>query len=80
MPEEYVERGQLYVSCEPDERGVPFAIESLGSRFVLFASDYPHWDSGFPNTVSALRDRTDLAPDVKGRILSDNAKVFFGLS
>src|SRR5712664_1175259 len=74
-PREYVGRGQLYVSCEPEEAGVAFAAETLGPRFILYASDYPHWDSDFPESTRALRERTDLTTEVKARVLGENARV-----
>jgi hypothetical protein len=78
-PREYVERGQLYVSCEPEEAGIRFAVDLLGSKWILFASDYPHWDSGYPGAVRPLLERTDLGADAKARVLGENARVFFGL-
>jgi predicted TIM-barrel fold metal-dependent hydrolase len=79
-PREYLERGQIYVSCEPEEAAVPFAVEELGSHFIMFASDYPHWDSDFPKATKPLRERTDVTPEVKARILGENARVFYGLT
>jgi predicted TIM-barrel fold metal-dependent hydrolase len=78
-PHEYVTRGQLYVSCEPDEAGTRFAVESLGPDWILFASDYPHWDGEFPHATRPMRERTDLTPEVKARILGENARTFFAL-
>jgi predicted TIM-barrel fold metal-dependent hydrolase len=78
-PRDYVARGQLYVSCEPEESAVRFAAETLGPDFILYASDYPHWDSDFPNSTRPLRDRADLSPAVKARVLGENARVFYGL-
>jgi predicted TIM-barrel fold metal-dependent hydrolase len=78
-PHEYIARGQLYVSCEPDEPGARFAVETLGPDWILFASDYPHWDGEFPHATRPLRTRTDLAPEVKARILGENARTFFAL-
>jgi predicted TIM-barrel fold metal-dependent hydrolase len=46
-PREYIERGQIYVSCEPDER-FPAARALGGLRDVR--GDCPHWDGGFPGT------------------------------
>jgi predicted TIM-barrel fold metal-dependent hydrolase len=78
-PEEYIARGQVYVSCEPEEAGVRFAAEMLGADFIMYASDYPHWDSDFPNSTRPLRERADLTPAVKAKILGGNAARFYGL-
>ena len=68
------------MSCEPEEAGVAFAAEMLGPNFILYASDYPHWDSDFPESTRALRERTDLTAEVKARVLGENARVFYGLA
>ncbi len=78
-PREYVERGQLYVSCEADEPAVRFAADTLGSHWILFASDYPHWDGDFPNATRPLRERLDLDSGLRARVLGLNAQAFFGL-
>jgi predicted TIM-barrel fold metal-dependent hydrolase len=78
-PREYVERGQLFVSCESEEAAIPFAAEALGPRFLLWASDYPHWDGDFPHSTRPLRERSDLSPELRARIMGENARVFFGL-
>src|SRR2546427_666996 len=78
-PREYLARGQLHVSCEPEESALPFVTATLGDHFVMYASDYPHWDSDFPNSTRGLRERTDLAPEVKARIMGANAAEFYRL-
>lgn len=80
MPEEYVARGQVYVTCEPEEAGVRLAVEVLGPDFIMYASDYPHWDSDFPNSTKPLRERADLSPAVKAKILGENAARFYRLN
>jgi predicted TIM-barrel fold metal-dependent hydrolase len=79
-PREYIARGQLYVSCEPEETSVPFAVETLGDRFIMYASDYPHWDSDFPNSTRPLRERTDISDAVRARVMGENAARFYGLA
>ena len=79
-PREYLQRGQIYVSCEPEESTVAFAASALGPDFILYASDYPHWDSDFPASTKPLRERTDLSDDVRRRIMSDNGARLYGLS
>ncbi len=78
-PREYLARGQIYVSCEPGESLLPAVVETLGSEFILFASDYPHWDGEFPESTRPLRERRDLDDKARARILAENAERFFGL-
>jgi predicted TIM-barrel fold metal-dependent hydrolase len=77
-PSEYVMHGNLFFSTEPEEEMLPYVIERIGDDKVLFASDYPHWDSMFPEVVSTIRARTDLSEDAKQKILGDNARRFYG--
>ena len=78
-PREYVAAGQVYVSCEPGETLLPAVVEALGADFILYASDYPHWDSEFPESAKTLRERADLAVEARARILGTNAQRFFGI-
>lgn len=78
-PSEYVARGQCYFSCEPEERGIAAACEALGDGCILYASDYPHWDSDFPHTVAPIRERADLSGQSKGKVLGANALRFYGI-
>jgi hypothetical protein len=55
-------------------------IENFGEDKILFASDYPHWDGLFPNAVSTIKKRTDISDGAKQKILSENAKRFYGWS
>ena len=78
-PRELVAAGQIYVSCEADETLLPAVVAALGADFILYASDYPHWDSEFPMSATALRTRPDLDDDARAKILGGNARRFFGL-
>jgi len=78
-PREIIERGQIYVSCEPDETVLPAVLDALGSDFVMYASDYPHWDGEFPNSTRALRSRTDLSEVSRRKVLGENARRFYAL-
>ncbi len=78
-PREYVAAGQVYVSCEPEETLLPAVVEALGADFILYASDYPHWDSDFPDSSKRLRERSDIDDVARRKILGENARRFFGL-
>jgi predicted TIM-barrel fold metal-dependent hydrolase len=77
-PSEYVLHGNLFFSTEPGEGMLPYVIERIGVEKILFASDYPHWDSMFPEVVSTIKGRADISEGAKQNILGDNAKRFYG--
>ncbi|RIK95853.1 MAG: amidohydrolase [Proteobacteria bacterium] len=79
-PREYVARGNVWASCEAGETLLPAAVAALGADFILYASDYPHWDSEFPASAKQLRERADLGAEAKAKILGGNAQRFFGLA
>jgi len=72
LPSEHVKRN-CYITCEADEKRLPLALAEVGETHVLMATDYPHFDSTFPKTVSGIRERPDISPKQKKLILEDNA-------
>ena len=78
-PREYLDRGQIWVSCEPEESVLPAAIDVLGEDFILYASDYPHWDSEFPESSKPLRERRDISDAARAKILGENAARLYKL-
>jgi predicted TIM-barrel fold metal-dependent hydrolase len=78
-PSEYMTCGRAYYACEPEEKTIPYVIEWVGEDNILYASDYPHWDSEWPHTVDELMKRDDLGHPVKAKILGGNALGFYGL-
>ena len=78
-PSEYMTSGRIYYHAELWETMLPYVVERVGEDLILYASDYPHWDSDFPNSTRPLRERTDLTADVKARILGGNACAFYRL-
>ncbi len=78
-PSEYL-RGRSFVSCEPEERSLPWVCDTLGDGVVCYASDYCHWDCAFPHSVKLLAERTDLGEERKAAILARNAARLYGLA
>jgi len=80
-PAQYVAAGNVAVTCEPDEGGVPHVIESLGDGCVMFASDYPHWDGAWPHASAELleHNRGRMADESLARVAGANARRFYGL-
>lgn len=78
-PNEYIERGNVWVSCESEEPILPAVAQVLGSDFILYASDYPHWDGEWPESTKPLRERADISDDVRAKIAGRNARRFYRL-
>jgi predicted TIM-barrel fold metal-dependent hydrolase len=52
----------------------------LGEDRVMWASDYPHADSTWPDSQAAIEVNFKSVPDrARGRILCENARELYGL-
>jgi predicted TIM-barrel fold metal-dependent hydrolase len=57
-------------------------VEQLGDNWLVYASDYPHWDSDFPGTVAEVRSQTaraGLDDAVTAKLLGGNAALLYRL-
>ena len=52
----------------------------LGDDFIMFASDYPHWDGDWPESTRHLRSRADISEVSRRKIGGENAVRFYGLT
>jgi predicted TIM-barrel fold metal-dependent hydrolase len=77
-PSEYLLGGNCYFSCEPDEPNLSTTVDYLGEDQVIFASDYPHFDCDFPNTVTAIR-QSGLSTTVLRKVTLDNPARLYQL-
>jgi predicted TIM-barrel fold metal-dependent hydrolase len=78
-PGETFAEGRCLLSCEPEEKSLAFVTDAVGADKIVYASDYPHWDCEFPNSVRAISQRKELSAEVKRAILYENSKRLFGL-
>jgi predicted TIM-barrel fold metal-dependent hydrolase len=46
---------------------------------ILYASDYPHWDSNFPDSVATLITRSDVSDTLKRKISFENPQRYYAL-
>jgi predicted TIM-barrel fold metal-dependent hydrolase len=74
-PSQYFKR-QVFVSVEPDEAGVKYVIDFIGTDRLVFSTDYPHGDSKFPNAVASFL-KLAITRDDKRKILWDNCAEFY---
>ena len=79
-PSEYLYSENSYYGCEPEEKMIGYVVNEIGSKTLMYASDYPHWDMSWPESGSILWAREDLSLDAKKDILLNNAKRFYNLS
>lgn len=74
LPSEILASGQLFHAVEAGEKYLPFCVDELGEDLWLFATDYPHTGSPWPNGVQRIANRTELAESAKVKILGANAQ------
>jgi predicted TIM-barrel fold metal-dependent hydrolase len=80
-PRELLARGQCFFSFEAEEPLLEMCVEQLGDGWLVYASDYPHWDSDFPGTVAEVRRQTTKLGDaVTDKLLGQNAARLYGLT
>jgi predicted TIM-barrel fold metal-dependent hydrolase len=77
-PRDLLARGQCYFSFEAEEPLLELCVEQLGDGWLMYASDYPHWDSDFPGTVAEVRRLTaNLGEATTARLLGGNARRLY---
>lgn len=80
-PAEYVERGQVFLTIEPDDpcpRYLEAAMGDSGRRVCGMAVDYGHWDATLQSCVGRIADDPAIDADYAVRLLSANALDFYG--
>jgi predicted TIM-barrel fold metal-dependent hydrolase len=79
-PSEYLLSDRFFFGFEVEESTLPYIAERIGVHKLLFASDYPHWDSAWPHSVEHFTGRDDLTVEQKRTILGDNPQRFYGFT
>lgn len=77
-PSDYFRR-QCFVTCDPDDATLPLAIAGIGADAIVFATDYPHFDSA-GGAVGSFLGIAGVAPDDARKILWANAARVYGLA
>jgi uncharacterized protein len=77
-PSEYMAGENFFYAFELEESTVPYVIERIGPEKLLYSSDYPHWDTSWPNTVKMFQERQDISDEHKRQIAWDNPQRFYG--
>jgi predicted TIM-barrel fold metal-dependent hydrolase len=69
----------IYFSVEAEETLLPETLRYVGEDHFVYASDIPHWDNEFPESMETIRAREDLSPEAKEKILYKNARALYNL-
>jgi predicted TIM-barrel fold metal-dependent hydrolase len=77
-PSEYMSSENFFYAFELEESTVPYVIDRIGADKLLYSSDYPHWDTSWPRTVTMFHDRNDISENDKRQIAWDNPQRFYG--
>jgi predicted TIM-barrel fold metal-dependent hydrolase len=78
-PSELFKR-QIYATFQEDYAAMAL-IPFFGDGHLLWASDYPHPDSVWPNSRAAIeRQMRELSPEMRQKLTHDNAAALYGLS
>ena len=73
MPREVIAEGRYFHGIDSWERSLEFRVEELGEDMWLFASDWPHGDSAWPEAVQQTVERPRLTESARRKILGENA-------
>ncbi|PYN96060.1 MAG: amidohydrolase [Candidatus Rokuibacteriota bacterium] len=72
-------RRQVWVSFQDDEVAMSL-LPFYGDGHLLWASDYPHPDSTWPNSRRVIdKQMAGLSPEVRKQLTRDNAATLYGL-
>ncbi len=78
-PDNFVRQYRMFVTCENSD-DLPYIIREAGEDCLVIGTDYGHTDiSSDIDAIKIFKTRTDLTPEVKQKILSDNARALYGL-
>ncbi len=78
LPSNYFRR-QMYATFLVDDTGID-ALDAIGSKNVMWESDYPHTDTTWPNSKQIIEEHLGhLDAGVRHQVLAGNAQRVYGL-
>jgi predicted TIM-barrel fold metal-dependent hydrolase len=73
LPRDVIAEGRYFHGIDSWERSIEFCVEELGEDMWLFASDWPHGDTAWPEAVQQTVERPRLGETARKKILGENA-------
>jgi predicted TIM-barrel fold metal-dependent hydrolase len=77
-PSDYLKSGRIFFGCEGNESFLGRVVEEVGEDLFMYSSDYPHADRT-EGTARFLKERTDIAPASRKKLLEENARRFYDM-
>ena len=79
-PSAYLTSDRIFYPAESSEWLLGPTAAALGEAGIFYASDWPHWDNEFPESLEAFRAHPALSQETKAKVLYDNAPALYGLA
>ena len=78
-PSDYITSGRFFCTIERHEGEDLFnyVTSVFGDGVLMYASDYPHSECQFPDSVDNILKWSSLKPDTQRKLLWDNAGRFY---
>jgi predicted TIM-barrel fold metal-dependent hydrolase len=79
LPSEQFAAGKVFCNIEAHEHEPMFSMVTgaLGDGCLMFGSDYPHYESWFPNSVDKILEWPSVTGALAQKLLWDNANRCF---
>jgi predicted TIM-barrel fold metal-dependent hydrolase len=77
-PSEYFAH-QCVISGEADDKFIGPVVAAVGAERVMWASDYPHMECAYPESVSKLLAHAALSPEALQEVLWGTASRLYGV-
>jgi predicted TIM-barrel fold metal-dependent hydrolase len=79
-PSDLVKGGNVFFHAEEDETLIPQTAAVLREDILYYATDYPHWDHHFPQSMEEFREREDIGESLRRQILHDSAARLYAFA
>jgi predicted TIM-barrel fold metal-dependent hydrolase len=80
-PSDYIRSGQVWTTCEVEEKALTQVLRQFNPHCIMWPSDYPHerLPDMFKRDIPEFLERDDLSDEQKRLILYENPKKFYDL-
>jgi len=79
FPEDVFREYKIFVTCQTNDE-LSYILNYAGEHSLVIGTDYGHTDpSSEVDAITALRQQTEIGPEVKDKILHYNPKTLYNL-